>query len=55
VSAAYGALGKKSMFGKSYTGIIRSTFLIDEKGIIRAIWRKVKVPGHVEQVLNELN
>ena len=55
VSAAYGALGKKSMFGKSYMGIIRSTFLIDEKGVIRAIWRKVKVSGHVEQILNELN
>lgn len=46
VCKAYGALGKKSMFGKTYMGIIRSTFVIDEKGIISAIWRKVKVPGH---------
>jgi peroxiredoxin Q/BCP len=51
----YGVIQKKVMFGKTSMGIQRSTFLIDEKGIIRAIWRKVKVPGHVEQVLNELN
>lgn len=54
VCEAYGVINKKSMFGKTFLGIQRSTFLIDEKGIIRAIWRKVKVPGHVEQVLNEL-
>ncbi len=51
VCEAYGVVDKKSMFGKTFLGITRSTFLIDEKGIIRAIWRKVKVPGHVEQVL----
>lgn len=51
----YGVINKKSLFGKTFLGIQRSTFLIDEKGIIRAIWRKVKVPGHVEQILNELN
>lgn len=55
VCEAYGVIDKKSMFGKTFLGIQRSTFLIDEKGIIRAIWRKVKVSGHVEQVLNELN
>ena len=55
VCEAYGVINKKSLFGKTFLGIQRSTFLIDEKGIIRAIWRKVKVPGHVEQVLNELN
>jgi len=54
VCEAYGVINKKSLFGKTFLGIQRSTFLIDEKGIIRAIWRKVKVPGHVEQVLNEL-
>lgn len=54
VCEAYGVVNKKSMFGKTFLGIQRSTFLIDEKGIIRAIWRGVKVPGHVEQVLNEL-
>ena len=55
VCEAYGVVNKKSLFGKTFLGIQRSTFLIDEQGIIRAIWRKVKVPGHVEQVLNELN
>lgn len=53
VCEAYGVINKKSLFGKTFLGIQRSTFLIDEKGIIRAIWRKVSVPGHVEQVLNE--
>lgn len=53
VCEAYGVINKKSLFGKTFLGIQRSTFLIDEKGIIRAIWRKVKVPGHIEQVLHE--
>jgi peroxiredoxin Q/BCP len=55
VCEAYDVINKKSLFGKTFLGITRSTFLIDEKGIIRAIWRKVKVPGHVQQVLNEAN
>lgn len=55
VCEAYGVINKKSMFGKTFLGIQRSTFVIDEKGNIQAIWRKVKVPGHVEQVLNELS
>lgn len=53
VCEAYGVINKKSLFGKTFLGIERATFLIDGKGIIRAIWRKVKVPQHVEQVLNE--
>jgi len=53
VCEKYGIINKKSLFGKTFLGIQRSTFLIDEKGIIRAIWRKVKVPGHIEQVLHE--
>ena len=52
---AYGVINKKSMFGKTFLGIERATFLIDETRRIRAIWRKVKVPGHVEQIVNELN
>lgn len=52
---AYGVINKKSLFGRSFLGIERSTFLIDEQGIIRAIWRKVKVNGHTEQVLHEIN
>lgn len=52
---AYGVLNKKSLFGKTFLGLSRTTFLIDAKGIIRAIWRKVKVKDHVQQVLDELN
>ena len=51
VCEAYGAWVEKSMYGRKYMGIDRSTFLIDGKGVIRAIWRKVKVPGHVDEVL----
>jgi len=51
---AYGTWVEKSMYGKKYFGIERSTFLIDEKGIIRHIWRKVKVAGHVKEVLEAL-
>lgn len=54
VCEAYGVINKKSMFGKTFLGIQRSTFLIDEKGVIRAIWRKVKVTGHVDEVLKEI-
>ena len=46
------------MYGRKYMGIIRSTFLIDKKGIIREVWYKVKVNGHVDNVkkaINELN
>ena len=39
------------MYGRKYMGIERSTFLIDEKGVLRAKWRKVKVPGHIDEVL----
>jgi peroxiredoxin Q/BCP len=55
VCEAYGVINKKSLFGRTFLGIQRSTFLIDEKGYIRAIWRKVNVTGHTKQVLNELN
>jgi thioredoxin-dependent peroxiredoxin len=48
---AYGVWVEKSMYGKKYMGIERSTFLIDAKGVIRNIWRKVKVDGHAEDVL----
>lgn len=52
---AYGVINKKSLFGNTFLGIQRSTFLIDEKGVIRFIWRKVKVADHIKQVLDELN
>lgn len=51
VTERYGAWVEKSMYGRKYMGIDRSTFLIDGKGVIRRVWRKVKVPGHVEAVL----
>lgn len=47
----YDVLKMKNMYGKKFEGIERSTFLIDTNGIIRAEWRKVKVPGHVDEVL----
>jgi len=50
-SAAYGTWGEKTLYGRKYMGMERATFLIDEKGIVRGIWRKVKVKGHVEDVL----
>jgi len=48
---AYGVWVEKSMYGRRYMGMERGTFLIDGKGIIRHIWRKVKVPGHSAEVL----
>ena len=51
VSEAYGVWAEKSMYGKKYMGIERSTFLIDGNGVIRNIWRKVKVDGHADEVL----
>jgi thioredoxin-dependent peroxiredoxin len=51
MALSYGVWVKKSMYGRKYMGMERSTFLVDEKGVIREIWRKVKVPGHVEAVL----
>lgn len=49
--AAYGAWVEKTLYGRKFMGIDRSTFLIDQKGVIRQIWRKVRVPGHVEEVV----
>lgn len=51
VVEAYGAWVEKSMYGRKYMGIDRSTMLIDGEGVVRRIWRKVKVPGHAEAVL----
>ena len=48
---AYGVWVEKSMYGKTYMGVERATFLIDGAGVIRKIWNKVRVPGHVEEVL----
>jgi peroxiredoxin Q/BCP len=51
VAEKYGVWVEKSMYGRTYMGIERATFLIDAQGIVRRIWRKVKVAGHVEEVL----
>lgn len=51
VCQKYGVWVEKSMYGRKYFGIERTTFLIDGSGIIRQIWSKVKVPGHGEVVL----
>ncbi len=47
----YGAWSTKMSFGRTFLGIVRSTFVIDEKGIIRGVWYGVKVSGHVAEVL----
>jgi thioredoxin-dependent peroxiredoxin len=51
VCEAYGTWVEKSMYGRKYMGIERATLLIDGKGVIREVWRKVKVPGHADDVL----
>ena len=51
VATAFGVWVEKSMYGKKYMGVERSTFLIDGKGKIAKAWRKVKVPGHADEVL----
>ncbi|MCT8997223.1 peroxiredoxin [Chelativorans intermedius] len=51
VLEAYGVWVEKSMYGRKYMGVERTTFLIDREGRIAQVWRKVKVPGHVEAVL----
>lgn len=48
---AYGVWVEKSMYGKTYMGVERATFLVDGTGKIAQLWRKVKVPGHAEMVL----
>ncbi|MDB5430631.1 MAG: alkyl hydroperoxide reductase [Caulobacter sp.] len=51
VVESYGVWVSKSMYGRSYMGIERATFLIDGEGIVRRVWHKVKVPGHAAEVL----
>ena len=51
VAKKYDCMKLKKMYGREFMGVERSTFLIDSKGVIRKEWRKVKVPGHVEEVL----
>ena len=51
VCKLFDVIKEKNMYGRKYLGIERSTFLIDPKGVLRREWRKVKVPGHAEEVL----
>jgi len=51
ISAAFGTWVEKSMYGRKYMGMERSTFLIGKEGRVERAWRKVKVPGHAEEVL----
>ena len=51
MAKACGVWGEKSLYGRKYMGMERATFLVDAKGVIAEAWRKVKVPGHVEAVL----
>jgi len=51
VCEKYGTWVEKSMYGRKYMGIERCTYLLDQEGVVRGVWHKVKVPGHVAQVL----
>lgn len=54
VATQYGAYGEKTLYGKKVVGMIRSTFLIDEAGVVRKVFPKVRVDGHVDKVLDAL-
>ncbi|MBI4401919.1 MAG: thioredoxin-dependent thiol peroxidase [Nitrospirae bacterium] len=54
VSKSYGVYKEKNMYGKKYWGIERSTFVVDGAGLLKAVFRKVKVDGHVDEVLAAL-
>ena len=51
VCEAFGTWVEKSLYGRKYMGIERATFLIDRDGTLARVWRKVKVPGHADEVL----
>ncbi|MBI1338622.1 redoxin domain-containing protein [bacterium] len=53
VCESYGVWVSKSMYGRTFMGIERSTFLVGPDGVIQTVWRKVRVPGHVDAVLDE--
>lgn len=54
VCERYGVWTEKSMYGRTYMGIERATFLIGPDGVVERVWRKVKVPGHVDDVLDAI-
>ncbi len=51
VSTDYGVFKEKSMYGKTFLGVERTTFAIDKEGVVRRVWPKVKVEGHIDEVL----
>lgn len=51
LAETFGVWVEKNMYGKKYMGMERASFLIDERGVVREAWRKVKVPGHADKVL----
>ena len=55
VAERYGVWVEKSMYGRKYMGMERSTFLVGPDGVVRKVWRKVKVPGHAADVLKAAN
>ena len=55
VCEAYGVWVEKTLYGRTSMGVERATFLVDPKGKVSRVWRKVRVPGHVEDVLKEVN
>jgi peroxiredoxin Q/BCP len=54
VQLAYGAYGEKSMYGKTYMGTIRSTFVVDEKGVLSNVFYNVKAKGHIEMLRKQI-
>ena len=54
VAESFGAWGEKTLYGRKFLGLIRSTFLIDEAGVIRHVWKKPKTDIHAEEVLAKL-
>jgi thioredoxin-dependent peroxiredoxin len=54
VMESYGAWGEKTMYGKKTTGVIRSTFLVDPKGVVQRAWYNVRADGHAAKVLEEI-
>ncbi|CAH1214727.1 Putative peroxiredoxin bcp [Paenibacillus auburnensis] len=54
VSEMFGVWQLKKLYGREFMGIVRSTFLIDEQGILTAEWKKVRVKGHVEKAVEEI-
>jgi peroxiredoxin Q/BCP len=54
IARKFGVWGRKNMYGRTYFGVIRSTFIIDEAGKVRKEYRRVKVDGHLDQILKDL-